>query len=341
MRVLYVIPGSPEGSEFIFAKRQIGSMEAAGVTTRTFFLTSRTSLLFLVRAAFRLREEIRVFRPEIVHAQFGTVNGMLCVCAGASPLVVTFRGGDLNPTREVSRIRSLVGRFFSQVAAVRAEAIICVTAKLQTRLWWRKGRSSVIPNGLDVSLFAPMPKAEARTVLGWQAAERIVLFNAGRSETAKRLDLAVAAVEHAKSSIRDLRLEVLRGNIPPEKVPVYLNAADCLLVTSDWEGSPNIVKEAMACNLPVVSVDVGDVVERLARVSPSRVAERSPGALARCIAEVLQEDRRSNGRDKISPLSEKLVAQQILEVYRQVIRHSQDVNVPGNQPSLSGPTRSR
>jgi glycosyltransferase involved in cell wall biosynthesis len=97
----------------------------------------------------------------------------------------------------------------------------------------------------------------------------------------------------------------------------------------------------MACNLPVVSVDVGDVVERLEGVSPSRVAERSPGALARCIAEVLQEDRRSNGRDKISPLSEKLVAQQILEVYRQAIRHSQDVNVLGNQPSASGPTRSR
>lgn len=341
MRVLYVIPGTPEGSEFIFSKRQIACMEAAGVTTSKVFLRSRTSIPFLVRAIGRLKDEIRGFRPDIVHAQFGTVNGIMCVCAGANPLVVTFRGGDLNPTREVSRIRSLAGRLISQLAALRAAAIICVTAKLRARLWWRKHRSRVIPNGLDLSLFSPMPKEDARAALGWQRTDRVVLFNAGRNARAKRLDLALAAIEHARLRVTGLRFEILRGETAPEMVPLYLNAADCLLVTSDWEGSPNIVKEALACNLPVVAVDVGDVPERLAGVNPSHIVERSPEALGRCVAEVLLENRRSNGRDKIAHLSDKAVAQQILEVYRQVLFESKGGAVSVSHPSIAEPTRNQ
>ncbi|MGC2474308.1 MAG: glycosyltransferase [Candidatus Sulfotelmatobacter sp.] len=337
MRVLYVIPCRAEGNEFVFAKRQIACLEAAGITTRSFFVTSRTSISFLFRALYRLKDEIRRFHPDVVHAQFGTVNGILCVCAGASPLVVTFRGGDLNPTREVTRIRSLAGRLLSQLTALRAESTICVTERLRNRLWLRRDRSRVIPNGLDLSLFVPIPKLEARKAVGWQATERIVLVNAGRNEHVKRLDLALAAIQHAKRSVNDLRCEVLRGDTPAEKMPFYLNAADCLLVTSDWEGSPNIVKEALACNLPVVSVDVGDVPERLSEVIPSRIAERSPEALARCLTEVLQENRRSNGREKIVPLSDTAIADKILEVYRHVISESQGVGMPANQTVVSRP----
>lgn len=338
MRVLYVIPGKAEGSEFIFAKRQIASMELAGVTTRSFFLTSRTSLLVMISAFRSLKNEIGSFQPDVVHAQFGTMNGMLCVCAGARPLVVTFRGSDLNPSREISRMRSLAGRLLSQITALHAASSICVTAQLRAKLWWRQHRSRVIPNGVNLSTFSPIPKAEARGALGWQDEGPVVLFNAGKSAEAKRLDLAEAAVEQARLQFGQVRLEVLRGKIPPESVPLYLNAADCLLITSDWEGSPNIVKEALACNLPVVAVEVGDVAERLAGVNPSHTAERSPEALGRCIVEVLKTNRRSNGRDKVAHLSEGAVAQQIRAVYEQVICQAQHLGVPKQHPRVADPT---
>lgn len=341
MRVLYVIPCRAEGSEFIFAKRQIACLEAAGVVTRNFFLTSRSSVLFLIKAVYRLRGEIERFHPDVVHAQFGTVNGILCVCAGANPLVVTFRGGDLNPTREVSRIRSIAGRMLSQLTALRAASIICVTGRLRDRLWWKRDRSRVIPNGLNLSLFVPIAKSEARLALGWREWERVVLFNAGRNEQVKRLDLALAAVKRARRSIDNLRCEVLRGGTSAEKIPLYLNAADCLLVTSDWEGSPNIVKEALACNLPVVSVDVGDVAERISGVTPSCLGERNPESLARCIVEVLQENRRSNGREKIALLSDKAIADEILDVYREAIAQAQGVAIAVNQPAIPNPRRNQ
>jgi teichuronic acid biosynthesis glycosyltransferase TuaC len=337
MRILYVIPGRVEGNDFIFAKRQIESMKAAGVTTHNCFLRSRTSIPLLVEAIRYLRQEIAAFQPDIVHAQFGTMTGMVCICAGASPLIVTFRGGDLNPTREVSRLRSLTGRFLSQVTALRAAAIICVTAKLKARLWWRQERCSVIPSGLDLEKFAPMSRENARTVLSWDQADRVILFNAGRNVQAKRLDLALAAVECAKQLL-DVRLEILRGQTPPEMIPLYLNAADCLLVTSDWEGSPNIVKEALACNLPIVAVDAGDIADRIAGVTPSFIAKRSPETLGQCLVKTLQENRRSNGRHKVATISDKAIAQEVLELYRRVISESQGAALAVS-PGITDPSR--
>jgi len=339
MRVLYVIPSQPEDGKFIFARRQIACMESAGITTRSFFLTSRTSIPALIAAFCRLRREIKNFQPDIVHAQFGTMNAMICACARTRPLVVTFRGSDINPSCDITRLRSCVGRLFSQVAALRAESIICVTTQLKSRLWWRKSRSKVIPNGVDLSMFSPIPKAEARGILGWQVTERVVLFNAGTAAEAKRLDLAEAAVEKAKLQVGAIRFEVLRGKTPPERVPLYLNAADCLLITSDWEGSPNILKEALACNLPVVAVDVGDAAERLSNVIPSYVVERNPEALGRCVVKVLEGNRRSNGRDRVAHLSDQAVTEKIRDVYDEVIREVQDIAAIVSRPYAAGPTQ--
>jgi len=97
----------------------------------------------------------------------------------------------------------------------------------------------------------------------------------------------------------DIALEKIMG-VPHEMMPIYLNAADVLLVTSLHEGSPNIVKEAMACNLPVVTVKCGDVSERLENVYPSRVVTSyAPRLIADAIMDVLQSKSKSNGREEL------------------------------------------
>lgn len=135
----------------------------------------------------------------------------------------------------------------------------------------------------------------------------------------KRTDLAEAAVAVARRAIGGVRLVVMRGDIRHAEVPVYLNASDCLLMCSDYEGSPNIVKEALACNLPVVSVDVGDVVERLRGVYPARIVRRDPEALGAALAEVLVTGARSNGRESVEALASAQITQRILEVYQKVV----------------------
>jgi glycosyltransferase involved in cell wall biosynthesis len=148
----------------------------------------------------------------------------------------------------------------------------------------------------------------------------VVLFNAGRDVALKRLDLAQAAFKRARAALPNLRLEILRGDTPPERMPLVMNAADCLLLTSDAEGSPTVVQEALASNLPVVSVDVGDVAERLAGLEGTRIAPRDPDALARTLIELLAEPGRARTRERARELSAERIARELAGLYRAAAR---------------------
>src|SRR5262245_11968791 len=316
VRVLAVIPARAEGPQLIFVERQVAALREAGVMVMSFFLASRTSVRVLIRELRRLRIAIRQFRPDILHAHFGTMTGFFCAVSSCLPLVVTYRGSDLNPSASIPRLRAAFGKLLSQLAALRARRIICVSQQLKQRLLWCKGRANVIPSGVDLRLFYPRPKEAARRGLGWEASEHVVLFNAGKDPQIKRFDLAKQAMEAARTLCGNIRFEVLNGSTDAEAIPTLMNAADCLLVTSDWEGSPNIVKEAMACNLPVVSVDVGDVRERLAAVTPSRIVPREPSQIGLALAEILLRGERSNGSRSLQGLSQEEVVKKIVSVYQ-------------------------
>lgn len=318
-RVLHVIPGDARGGSMIFAKRQVAALERAGTVAETVYLASRTDPRVLAREALAIRQLARRFRPDIIHAHYGTVTAMLCVCVSPVPVVVTFRGSDLNPVNDYSRAHGAVARLLSQVAAWRAARVICVSANLKDRLWWSRGQAAVIPDGIDLSLFQPRPRDGARRELGWPVEDRVVVFNVGNNPRTKRLDLAQAAFGQARSVRADLRLHLIDGNEPPTRIPLLLSAADCLLVTSEYEGSPNIVKEALACNLPVVSVDVGDVAERLAGVAPSRLVERSEQAIAEALVEVAGARVRCDGAAAVRDLSQDGTAQRVLAVYHEAM----------------------
>lgn len=319
IRSLHVIPGDPDGSSMIFARREASSLKYADIEVRQFFLRSRTSLVCLVKDLFRLRREIRDFRPHVIHAHYGTVTALFCCLATTCPLVVTFCGSDLNPCPTIHRLRSLTGRLFSQLAVLRVSQTICLTTQLKHRLWWRRSQVTVIPGCIDLKLFRPRPIEEARAALGWPADEKTVMFNAGRSPQIKRLDLAEKAIETANKLGCRAKMVVLNGETAPDEIPLYLNAADCLLMTSDWEGSPYIVKEALSCDLPIVSVDVGDVAERIVGVSPSRIVPRDPAALGAALVEVLSLGCRSNGHLTMQDFSEERVAEKIRSIYERVL----------------------
>jgi glycosyltransferase involved in cell wall biosynthesis len=245
---------------------------------------------------------------------------MFCVVAAKIPTVVTYYGSDLNPDPSVLWVRSAAGRLLSQVAALRVRRIICVSNQLKERLWWRKNRATVIPTGVDTGIFYPRPHDDTRSELGWKKEDRIVLFNAGRSPILKRLSLAQSAVSLAKSICGKIRLEVLDGHVDAHRIPAMMNGADCLLLTSDWEGSPTVVQEALACNLPIVSVDVGDVRERLRRVWPSKIVDRDPNEIGKALAEILMSKDRSNGWYAVQHLSLDKIALHTLAVYQEAIR---------------------
>ena len=315
LRVLAVTPLPSSKASMIHVTRQVASLECPGVTCQTYHVTSRTSPRVVLGEWRRLRREIRTFQPDIVHAHYGTMTAFLAVLSTTLPVLVTYRGSDLNPNRSRGWLRETLGTLLSQIAALRAARIICVSNQLKDKLWWRRDRVTVIPTGVDMTLFYPRDLQKARRELGWGKGEYVVLFNAG-DPICKRLDLARAAVQFAESMCGKVRFAVLDGNVPPNHIPSMMNAADCLLLTSDWEGSPNVVKEAIACNLPVVSVDVGDVRERLEGVRPSVIVPRDAREIGKAISEILRQGKRSNGRELGNDLSSDVVSQRIVSVYR-------------------------
>lgn len=327
-RVLTVIPGDGQGSSFIFARQQVESLKTLGVDVKVVFFDSRLSPMGIVRNCKRIRAAIRSLRPDVVHVHYGTVTAFATALVTNLPLIMTFHGSDLRPEVGVARRRTYCGVFLSQVAALRATRILCVSRELRNRLWWCKRTAAILPIGVNLDLFKVRDRCQARRLLGWDLSEPAVLFNAGKAPMQKGLALAEAAIDQARSRRGAIRFEIMRGDVPPEQVPLLMSAADCLLVTSRSEGSPGVVKEAMACNLPVVSVDVGDVAERLKGVHPSCIVARDPAEIAKAVESVLALGVRSNGREHVAHISEAEIAKEIRSIYNSIVYSRQEASTP-------------
>ena len=148
---------------------------------------------------------------------------------------------------------------------------------------------------------------------------RFVLFPYRPSEPRKRFDLVQAVVERARNSVPELEILPV-SRLPQERVAAYMNAADVMVMASMLEGSPNAVKEALAVNLPVITVDVGDTAQLLEGTQGNYLVPRDVEVMAAKVVEVCRRGARSSSRDSIAGrLSMERVAVQIINVYRDVL----------------------
>jgi glycosyltransferase involved in cell wall biosynthesis len=187
-------------------------------------------------------------------------------------------------------------------------------------------KAHVIPNGVDLQTFRPLDTYEVKTLLGWAKSKRYVLFAGCPDEPRKGFPLARATVMNAATQMAEPLDLVPLWEIAPDRVPLYMNASDALLMTSFLEGSPNVVKEAMACNLPVVSVPVGDVPKLLAGVKGCVICPRQAEMLGAALVQVLRDGQRSAGRMALQRkgLDQESVARKIITVYEEVLTQRRD-----------------
>lgn len=312
---MYPHSGSPSFGTFVAT--QMASVARAGASVQIEFINGRRNRLAYARGAWRVRRRAHAQDFDIVHAHYG-LTGFVCLCQPL-PLVVSFCGDDLLGTPDgqggLTASSRLVVRL-SHVAAARAAAIICKSEEMRARLPAApdRERAWVIPNGVDTTVFCPGPRHEARDRLRIARDALLVLFPNAPTEIRKRLDLAERAVDLVRAAGLPATLWVVQG-VAPERMPDYYRAADCVLLTSDWEGSPNVVKEALCCDVPMVSVDAGDAAEWIRATPGARLVGRDPAVIADGLAAVLRGPRTADGRAVRQALSSEAIAARVLTVY--------------------------
>ncbi|WP_232702550.1 glycosyltransferase family 4 protein [Halobacterium wangiae] len=306
MRVLNLVP-SAESTAF---RGQVCALRDRGVDCTTLAVPgshvpgerARSPLDYLVHLGRALRAAAD--DVDVVHANQGVVAPTALLTPGL-PTVVSLWGTDLyGPLGPVSRA----------CARAATEAVV-MSAAMADEL---DADCRVVPHGVDTERFRPRDPQEARDTLGWDDSRVHVVYPYAPERTVKNFPRARRVVAAAADELEDRPVLHAVTGVPHAEMPTYLNAGDVLLLTSDHEGSPNAVKEALACNLPVVSTPVGDVPERLEGVDPSAVAETDEG-LVDALVDVLSRAERSNGRQCVAGLDRDWTARELESVYRSAL----------------------
>ena len=258
---------------------------------------------------------------DIVHAYYGFHSALFAAVIRRKPLVITFVGSDALK----EPLRNKIYRTLQRFVVSRSDHIIAVSNQIRDVLIFDLGadpdRISLIKFGVDFGLFRPIPQIEAREKLGFPLDKKLVLFPSSPKRSEKRFDIFNKAVERLQNENRNILAIILSNDGRPYcEIPLVMNACDVLVLTSDSEGSPTVIKEAMACNLPIVSVDVGDVAEVIKDVSNCYICKQDPIDIAERVRLVLNNGIRTTGRDNINHLSSEKTARRIIGLYQEVIQ---------------------
>lgn len=305
MKVLFIVSGN-HGAVSPVVKNQGDALAEAGVDVE-YYLIKGKGIRGYLRNIYPLKQYIRNHSFDAVHAHY-SMTAFAATLAGVRPLVVSLMGSDVKATKWYKFLIKL----FAALGGWKT--IIVKSSDMYNSLGIK--RAIVIPNGVNLKRFEPMDKETCQKQLGWENGKHI-LFPANPARQEKDFALAEKAV--GNFSAECLILHAFE-NVPNEQTPIWYNAADVVLMTSKWEGSPNAIKEAMACDRPIVTTNVGDVIERLQSLEGCYIAKtREPEELAELLKQAMTYGR-TQGRERIMQdgLANELVAERIVEIYLHV-----------------------
>lgn len=338
-----LIIASDKGGHFVpFIEEQIAALEACGVLIIRYGVTGKGIVGYL-RELPALRRLICAERPDIIHAHYG-LCGLLANLQRMAPVVTTYHGSDIN-VPSILRISKIAMRLSAHNIFVSARSM-AIAFRLSPFAFRLKKRSTLLPCGVNI----PKPWSELQTqwvgqlTLNQWVQEKLqsdtinVLFAGAFDNAVKDPELAFATIQASNTAIgngkwamesnsqspianRPIKLIELKG-YNRNQVNALMYNCDTLLMTSKTEGSPQVIKEAMACGCPIVSVDVGDVAERTSGVEGCYIVRtREPKDIAEALLKAIAFEGKTNGRDCILEmgLSNEQVAQRLIAIYQSIV----------------------
>ncbi len=305
MDILFVSSGNTKNGISPIIHNQGTSLKKLGHEV-SFFTIKGKGLKGYVRHIFILRKFLKKQSYDVVHAHY-SLSAMTASLAGARPLVVSLMGSDVKASPLLSKLIKIFQTIFWRRVIVKS-ADMKASSKI--------AEAKILPNGVDFEKFKPLSREEALTVTGWDPMKKHLLFAANPKRPEKNFPLAKAAFELLNDPAIELHSLV---DIPNELMPHYFNASDVILLTSLWEGSPNVIKEAMACNSKIVAVDVGDIREVMGNTPGCYISDFEPTAFSDTINKALEHTAKTTGRAKIEHLSESVIASKLTTIYNTIL----------------------
>lgn len=302
MKVLFVCSGNSKFGISPILQNQSDSLKAKGIAV-DFFLIKGKGITGYLKGAKILRKKINKNKYDVIHAHY-LFSAITATLAGAKPLVVSLMGSDINS----SKFNRRLAEFFNKLSWA---ALIVKSDQMKASL--KNTDAMVIPNGVNFQKFKTIDREVSLQFTGWDRNKKNVLFAANPIKWVKNYQLARQSVSELKDN--SVNLNYLE-NVPNDDIPFYMNAADVVLLTSRWEGSPNVIKEAMACARPIVCTDVGDVKELLEDTEGCYVADHNSKSVSKALKEALKFKGSTNGRKNIERLREEIIADKIIELYK-------------------------
>lgn len=304
MKIL-IVCSKNSGKIAPFILEQANSLLNCGLDI-DFFTVEQKGWIGYIKSRKSLLQKIAMFKPDILHAHYG-LSGLLANLQRRVPVVTTYHGTDINNDRIFK---------FSKVAILLSKYNIFVSAKNVEKSNVSKNYA-LIPCGVDTTTFKPQEIIECRKKLRLDLNKKYVLFAGSFNNQVKNPALALQAV----AQLNDVELIELKG-YSREDVSVLMNAVNVCLMTSFTEGSPQFIKEAMACGTPIVTVNVGDVKEVIANTEGCYVCDTYHiEEIVDKLRRTLHFNRRTNGRDEILTLGLdlKTTAEKILTLYNKLV----------------------
>lgn len=288
-----------------FIIEQANSIAALGHTIE-YFGVNGSGIYGYLKTLSGLKNKIKQFKPDIIHAHYG-LSGLLACLQRSVPVLVTYHGSDIN-------VPSV--RVFSKIAMCLSAFNIFVSPR-NVALAKAKKKFTLQPCGVDLKTIVSIEKTDARKQMNLSDSDKIIVFSGAFDNAVKNSALAKEAV----SLIPGIRLIELKAYTKNE-VNVLLNAADCMIMTSFTEGSPQVIKEAMASGCPIVSVDVGDVKEITSGIDGCYIAERTPEDIAEKLKLALNFNGKTQGRKRIIELGfeNESIAKRLISIYENILK---------------------
>jgi len=303
-----------------FIKSQVDSLIAAGLEVEVVHPQPGPTPLRYLAAIRDVFLKTLTKRFDLVHGHYG----LWCLVARlqwTTPVVASFLGDDVLGTVTANggySKKSKAVAYLSRKLCFLVDAVIVKSEQMKKVLGGPQQKIYIVPNGVNFAQLRPIARDEARAALGWDQERYYILFGNNPNIAVKNYPLAKAAVERLHEHGIEAELVVANG-LSHDTVVLYMNASNALLLSSVAEGSPNVVKEAMACNVPVVSTNVGDVAAVIGRTQGCSVCPPDPDALTSGLEKALNHAGRTTGRADIQHLSSDIVAQRIIMIYQKAI----------------------